>query len=71
MPSGADFLEEVRGLGPLTAPVLLLSALQSGMIFESWTIQLLILSLRLRSTAGIRRHMASCTTALPGQSPRR
>ena len=37
--------------GTLTAPVLLLSALQSGMIFESWTIQLLILSLRLRSTA--------------------
>lgn len=51
MPGGQE--DVLGGAGVLTAPVLLLSALQSGMIFESWTIQLLILSLRLRSTAGI------------------
>lgn len=33
-----------------TAPLLVLSMLQSGMILESVTIQLLILSLRRRST---------------------
>lgn len=35
----------------LTAPVLVLSILQSGMILDSVTIQLLILSLLLLSTA--------------------
>lgn len=39
----------------LTAPVLLLSALQSGMILDSCTIQLLILSLLRRSTARAKR----------------
>lgn len=38
--------------GMLTAPVLVLSILQSGMILESVTIQLLILSLRRLSTDG-------------------
>lgn len=38
---------------PLTAPVLVLSIVQSGMILESVTIQLLILSLRRLSTDGM------------------
>lgn len=33
-----------------TCPVLVASNVQSGMVLESWTIQLFILSLRLRST---------------------
>lgn len=37
-------------VGVLTAPLLVLSMLQSGMILESVTIQLLILSRRRRST---------------------
>lgn len=35
----------------LTWPFLVASIEQSGMVLDSWTIQLLILSLRLRSTA--------------------
>lgn len=46
----------------LTAPVLL-STLQSGMIFESVTIQLLILSLLLLSTAKKRKQSETTTTA--------
>ena len=38
-----------QGCG-LTAPVLVLSSVQSGMIWDKLTIQLLILSLRRRST---------------------
>lgn len=44
-------IAQLRADAPLTAAVLLLSVLQSGMIFDSWTIQLLILSLLLLSTA--------------------
>uniref|UniRef100_A0A0E9TX85 Uncharacterized protein n=1 Tax=Anguilla anguilla TaxID=7936 RepID=A0A0E9TX85_ANGAN len=35
---------------PLLCPVLVESMVQSGMVLDSWTIQLFILSRRLRST---------------------
>lgn len=47
------YQEQRRGKAPrcsLTWPVLVESMVQSGMVLDSWTIQLLILSLLLRST---------------------
>lgn len=50
-------------ISALTAPVLL-STLQSGMIFESVTIQLLILSLLLLSTTKKQKEKLILTTKL-------
>lgn len=68
-PSQIDFISKTgNDVGfnhcpALTAPVLL-STLQSGMIFESVTIQLLILSLLLLSTTKKQREKLILTTKL-------